>query len=90
MTSRLQRRLENELAEIETAAALELKALGESLKGVGQNTLGTIEADAAAWIERVRGMLLRTWLCSPIRAGKKPTSTRFCRHVSLHAATRIL
>ena len=62
LTSRLQRRLENERAEIETAAARELKTLGESLKGVAENALGTIEADTAAWIERVRGMLLRTWL----------------------------
>ncbi len=62
MTSRLQRRLENERAEIETTAAHELKKLGESLSGVAENALGTIEADTAAWIERVRGMLLRAWL----------------------------
>ncbi len=62
MTSRFQRRLENERAEIETTAARELKVLGESLRGVAQNALSTIEADTAAWIERVRRMFLRTWL----------------------------
>ena len=62
LTSRFQRRLENERAEIETTAARELKALGESLRGVAENALGTIEADTAAWIERVRGMLLRGWM----------------------------
>ena len=62
LTSRFQRWLENERAEIETAAARELKRLGESLSGVAENALGTIEADTAAWIERARGMLLRTWL----------------------------
>ena len=62
LTSRLQRRLEKERAEIETTAARELKRLGESLSAVAENALGTIEADTAAWIERVRGILLRTWL----------------------------
>ena len=62
MTSRFQRRLENERAEIETTAARELKVLGENLRGVAQSALNTIEADTAAWSERVRGMFLRGWL----------------------------
>ena len=62
MTSRFQRRLVNERAEIETTAARELKVLGENLRGVAQSALNTIEADTAAWSERVRGMFLRTWL----------------------------
>ena len=62
MTSRFQRRLENERVEIETTAARELKVLGENLRGVAQSALNTIEADTAAWSERVRGMFLRTWL----------------------------
>ena len=62
LTSRLQRRLENERAEIETTAARELKVLGESLRGVAQSALSTIEADTAAWIGRVRGTFLRGWL----------------------------
>ncbi len=62
MTSRFQRRLENERAEIETTAARELKVLGESLRGVAQSALNTIEADTAAWIGQVRGMFLRAWL----------------------------
>ena len=62
LTSRLQRRLESERAEIETTAARELKRLGESLSGVAENALGTIEADTAAWIERMRGILIRAWL----------------------------
>ncbi len=62
MTSRFQRRLENERAEIETTAARELKVLGESLRGVAKNALSTIEADTAAWIDRVRRMFLRAWL----------------------------
>ena len=62
MTARFQRRLENERVEIEATAARELKVLGESLRGVAQNALNTIEADTAAWIERVRRMFLRAWL----------------------------
>ena len=62
LTSRLQRRLENERAEIETTAARELKVLGESLRGVAQSALSTIEADTGAWIGRVRATLLRGWL----------------------------
>ena len=62
LTSRFQRRLVNERAEIEATAARELKVLGESLRGVAQSVLNTIEADTAAWIERVRGMFLRAWL----------------------------
>ena len=62
LTSRFQRRLENERAEIEATAARELKVLGESLRGVAESALSTTEADTAAWIERVRGMFLRAWL----------------------------
>ena len=62
LTSRFQRRLENERVEIETTAARELKVLGENLRGVAQSALNTIEADTAAWTERVRGMFLRGWL----------------------------
>ena len=62
MTSRLQRRLENERAEVEATAARELKVLGESLRGVAQSVLNTIETDTAAWIGRVRGMFLRGWM----------------------------
>ena len=62
VTSRLQRRIETERAEIEATAARELKVLGESLSGVVGDALRTIEADTAAWIGRVRGMLPRAWL----------------------------
>ena len=62
LTSRLQRRLETERAEIEATAARELKTLGESLRGVAGNALRTIEADAAAATGRMRGMLLRAWV----------------------------
>ncbi len=62
MTARFQRRLENERVEIQTTAARELKVLGESLRGVAQNALNTIEADTAAWIERAQRMFLRAWL----------------------------
>ena len=62
LTSRLQRRLETERAEIEATAARELKLLGESFRGVAESALRTIETDTAAWIGRVRGMLLRAWL----------------------------
>ena len=62
LTSRLQRRLEAERLETERTAARELKLLGESLRSVARSALHTIEADTAAWIGRVRGMLLRAWL----------------------------
>ena len=61
LTSRLQRRLETERAEIEATAARELKVLGESLRGVAESALRTIEADTAAATGRLRGMLLRAW-----------------------------
>ena len=62
LTSRLQRRLETERAEIETTAARELKVLGESLRGVAENALRTIEADTAAATGRMRALLLRAWV----------------------------
>ena len=62
LTSRLQRRLESDRLETERTAAHELKLLGESLRGAARSALHTIEADTAAWIGRVRGMLLRAWL----------------------------
>ncbi len=62
MTARFQRRLVSERVAIETTAARELKVLGENLRGVAQSALSTIEADTAAWIGRVRGMLLRGWI----------------------------
>ena len=62
LTSRLQRRLETERAEIEATAARELKVLGESLRSVASSALRTIEADTAAATGRMRGMLLRAWL----------------------------
>ena len=62
MTSRFQRRLENERGAIEATAARELKVLGENLRGVAQSALSTIEADTAAWIGKVRGMFLRGWM----------------------------
>ena len=68
LTSRLQRRLETERTEMEATAARELKVLGESLRGVASNALRTIEADTAARIGRIRGMLLRAWLW-PLVAG---------------------
>ena len=61
LTARLQRRLENERAEIEVTAVRELKVLGESLRGVAKNALRTIEADTAAATGRMRGILLRAW-----------------------------
>ena len=62
LTSRLQRRLETERAEIEATVARELKVLGESLRAVASNALRTIEADTSAATGRMRGMLLRAWL----------------------------
>ena len=62
LTFRLQRRLENERAEIEATAARELKVLGESLSAVAESALRTIEADTAAATGRMRGMLLRAWV----------------------------
>ena len=62
MTSRLQRRLGTERAEIEATAARELKVLGENLRNVASSALRTIETHTAAWIGRVSGMLLRGWL----------------------------
>ena len=62
LTMRLQRRLENERAEIEATAAHELTVLGENLRDVAQSALSTINADTAAWIGRVRGMFLRGWM----------------------------
>ena len=62
LTSRLQRRLENERVEIEATAARELKVLGENLRGVAESALRTIEADTAATTGRLRGMLLRAWV----------------------------
>ena len=61
LTSRLQRRLETERAEIEATATRELKMLGESLRSVAESALRTIEADTAAATGRMRGMLLRAW-----------------------------
>ena len=62
LTLRLQRRLETERAEIEATATRELKVLGESLRGVAESALRTIEADTAAATGRMRGMLLRAWV----------------------------
>ena len=62
LTARLQRRLEADRLETERTAAHELRLLGESLRGVARSALHTVEADTAAWIGRVRGMLLRAWL----------------------------
>jgi len=62
LTSRLQRRLENERAEIEATAARELKVLGENLRGVAESALRTIEADTAAATGRMRAVLLRAWV----------------------------
>ena len=62
LTSRLQRRLETERAEIEATAARELKVLGESLRGVGGSALRTIEADTAAATGRMGALLLRAWV----------------------------
>ena len=62
LTSRLQRRLETERAEIEATAARELKVLGENLRDVAESALRTIEADTAAETGRMRGMLLRAWV----------------------------
>ena len=62
LTSRLQRRLETERAEIEATATRELKVLGESLRGVAESALRTIEADTAALTGRMRGMILRAWV----------------------------
>ena len=56
LTSRFQRRLVSERAEIEATATRELRVLGESLRGVAGSALNTIEADTAAWIGKVRGM----------------------------------
>ena len=62
LTSRLQRRLETERAEIEAPPARGLKVLGESLSGVATSALRTIEAYTAAATGRMHGMLLRAWL----------------------------
>ena len=62
LTSRLQRRLGTERAEIEATAARELKVLGESLRGVTKNALRTIEADTVAATGRMSAVLLRAWV----------------------------
>ena len=56
------RRVETERAEMEATATRELKALGESLRGVAESALRTIEADTAAVTGRMRGMLLCAWV----------------------------
>ena len=45
LTARLQRRTGTESAEIEAKVARELKVLGESLRGVAESALRTIEAE---------------------------------------------
>ena len=62
LTSRLQRRLETERAEIEATATRELKVLGESLRGVAESALRTIEADTAAATGRMSALLRRAWV----------------------------
>ena len=62
LTSRLQRRLGTERAEIEATAARELKVLGESLRGVAESALRTIETDTTAWTGRMSALLLRAWV----------------------------
>ena len=62
LTSRLQRRLGTERAEIEATAARELKVLGENLRGVAESALRTIEADTAAATARMSAVLLRAWV----------------------------
>ena len=102
LTARFQRRLENERAEIETTAARELKVLGESLRGVAGSALNTIEADTAAWIERVRGMafglMLSVGICVGSWAGtrwlwttiEQQIETLAVRHVDVKEARTTL
>ena len=62
LTSRLRHRLEADRRQIEETATSELRRLGESLSAVVNSALRSIEADTAAAVERIRGMLLRAWL----------------------------
>ena len=62
MTARLRRRLEADHREIEETVASELRRRGESLRGVVDDALRTIEADTAAAVGRLSALLLRGWL----------------------------
>ena len=62
LTERLRQKLETERQEIEETASSELRRLGASLSAVANGALRSIEADTAASIGRMRGLLLRGWL----------------------------
>ncbi len=54
--------------QIEETAACELKRLGQRLSAVASGALRSIEADTAAATERMRALLLKTWL-RPVAVG---------------------
>ena len=62
LTSRLKQRLEAERSEIEATAARELKVLDESLLGVAESALRTIESDTTAATGRMSALLLHAWV----------------------------
>ena len=62
LTSRLRRRLEADHRQIEETVASELRRRGESLSAVVDDALNTVEADTAAAVGRLSGLLRRAWL----------------------------
>ena len=77
VTSRLRRRLEAEREQIEETAASELRRLGESLNGVANDALRTIEADTALATGRLSAMLMRAWILPP--GGRPEPVSRYLR-----------
>ena len=66
LTERLRQKLETERLEIEATAGRELRRLGKSLNGVASDALHSIEADTAASTGRMRVLLMRAWVRSPV------------------------
>jgi hypothetical protein len=64
----LRRKWETDRREIEETGVTELRRLGESLNSAARSAQRSIYADMAAWTERTRALLMRTWLL-PAAAG---------------------
>ena len=64
----LRRKWETDRREIEETGVTELRRLGESLNSAARSAQRSIDADMAAWTERTRALLMRTWLL-PAAAG---------------------
>ena len=62
LTERLRQKLETERLEIEQTARRELRRLGESLNGVANDALHSIEDDMAASTGRMHVLLMRAWV----------------------------